>query len=333
MRGNNLPCAQDVVNLYKSNNIGAMRLYAPDIDTLEAIKETNIKIMLGVPNENITEIGCNQSTADVWVETNVIPYAPSIKYIAVGNEIRPDNDTQIAPFVEPAMRNIYNSLNSYNLTAQIMVSTAIDTSLINNSYPPSSCTFKNLTYITPIIKFLRENNSPLLVNIQPYIAYKIDMKDIKLNYVLFTSPKPVFKDNKTSKYYQNLFDAIFDAVYTAVQKIDTPDIIFSNGDNKKLDKMVVSETGHPSKGEFKKKIMYDNGGNEDATTVENAKTYYTNLIKHVKKGTPLTQGQLIETYLFAMFDENEKSGDETEKHYGLFTPDGTPKYGHLNFCG
>ena len=165
MRGDNLPCAQDVVNLYKSNNIGAMRLYAPDIDTLEAIKGTNIKIMLGVPNENITEIGCNQSTADVWVKTNVYPYAPSIKYIAVGNEIRPDDGTQIATFVEPAMRNIHNSLNSCGL-AHIMVSTAIDTSLITNSFPPSNCTFKNSNYITPIIKFLRENNSPLLVNIQ-----------------------------------------------------------------------------------------------------------------------------------------------------------------------
>ncbi|CAO2837284.1 unnamed protein product [Amaranthus hypochondriacus] len=331
MKGDNLPCAQDVVNLYESNNIGAMRLYSPDIDTLEAIKETNIKIMLDVANEDITAIGCDQSMADNWVETNVIPYAPSIKYIAVGNEIRPNYS--MATFVEPAMRNIHTSLNWYDLATQIMVSTAIDTSLIQYSYPPSNTIFQNLTYITPIIKFLRENNSPLLVNIQPYIAYINDTEHITLDFVLFTSPEPVFRDNTTGKEYQNLFDATFDAVYTAVQKVDTPDIIFSNGNNNGANKMVVSETGHPSKKGFKNKMMYDNEGNVDAATVENAKTYYTNLIEHVKMGSPLTQGQPIETYLFAMFDENEKQGDGTEQHYGLFTPDGTPKYGQLNFCG
>lgn len=39
MLGNNLPCAQDVVNLYESNGIGAMRLYGPDQATLQALLE------------------------------------------------------------------------------------------------------------------------------------------------------------------------------------------------------------------------------------------------------------------------------------------------------
>ncbi|KAH0729140.1 hypothetical protein KY290_000316 [Solanum tuberosum] len=83
--------------------------------------------------------------------------------------------------------------------------------------------------------------------------------------------------------------------------------------------IIVSESGWPSEG-------------HPAATMENAQTYYTNLINHVKggAGTPKKPGRTIETYLFAMFDENEKKGDASEQHFGLFNSDQRPKY-QLNF--
>ncbi|KMT14552.1 hypothetical protein BVRB_4g073220 [Beta vulgaris subsp. vulgaris] len=120
MLGNNLPCAQDVVNLYESNGIGAMRLYGPDQATLQALLEgtQNIKLMLGVPNEDIPCIASDQPTADEWVQTNIVPYASFIKYIAVGNEINPTNNP-LASSVEPAMQNILNSLITNSLESLI----------------------------------------------------------------------------------------------------------------------------------------------------------------------------------------------------------------------
>ncbi|KNA18170.1 hypothetical protein SOVF_073230 [Spinacia oleracea] len=204
------------------------------------------------------------------------------------------------------MQNFLNALNSNNLGAQIKVSTAIDTTLITNSFPPSNGQFSDTSYITPIINFLTSNGSPLLVNVYPYFAYTNNEQAISLEYALFTSPGKVVTDPNNGKDYQNLFDALVDAVYAALARAGAPNT-----------PIVVSESGWPSEG-------------GDAATSDNAGTYYKNLISHVKQGTPL-KGQGIETYLFAMFDEDRKQGAATEQHFGLFTPAQQPKYGQLNF--
>ncbi|XP_021732253.1 glucan endo-1,3-beta-glucosidase-like [Chenopodium quinoa] len=298
----NLPSEQDVINLYKSNGIETMRLFNPNTAALQALQGSGIKTILGVVNGDLSGIASDPAAATNWVQTNVVPFASAIKYIAVGNEIHPDYAE--APAVLPAMQNILNALVANGLGGQILVSTAIDTSLFTNTYPPSASEFSNPGYITPIINFLTTNGSPLLVNIYPYFARISDPENIRLDYALFTAPGPVFSDS--GRDYQNLFDAIVDGVFVALGKAGAPNV-----------GVVVSETGWPSE------------GGADAT-VDNAGTYYRNAIGHVKQGTPLKPGG-IETYLFAMFDEDNKPGAPSEHHFGLFTPNQQPKYGALNF--
>ena len=92
-----------------------------------------------------------------------------------------------------------------------------------------------------------------------------------------------------------------DAIYAALEKAGAPSA-----------RIVVSETGWPSAGGF-------------AATVDNARKYNQAAIDHVRRGTPKRPG-VLETYVFAMFNENQKPGDPTEKNFGLFYPDMQPVY-------
>jgi hypothetical protein len=145
-----------------------------------------------------------------------------------------------------------------------------------------------------------KNESPLLVNVYSYFSYISDPNNVDLSFALCNSQTVTVRDGKY--VYRNLFDASLGAIYAALAKIGGANL-----------EVVVSESGWPSKGGV-------------AATVENAEIFYDNLIKHVSSGTPNRPNQALETYLFAMFDENQKGPAETERHFGLFTPDKQPKY-------
>uniref|UniRef100_F6GWB7 glucan endo-1,3-beta-D-glucosidase n=1 Tax=Vitis vinifera TaxID=29760 RepID=F6GWB7_VITVI len=208
--GNNLPSASQVINLYKSNGIGSMRIYDPNSDTLQALKGSGIELILDVPNTSLQSLASDASAASTWVQNNVVNYASDVKfrYIAVGNEVLPTgSNAQYAQYVLPAMKNVQSAITSAGLQGQIKVSTATYSSVLGTSYPPSAGSFSSdaSSFINPIISFLAENGSPLLANIYPYFSYTGDTQNIRLDYALFTASGVVVQDG--SYQYQNLFDA------------------------------------------------------------------------------------------------------------------------------
>ncbi|MCH92881.1 glucan endo-13-beta-glucosidase 14-like, partial [Trifolium medium] len=80
----------------------------------------------------------------------------------------------------------------------------------------------------------------------------------------------------------------------------------------------VSETGWPSKGD----------SDEIGASLENAEIYNKNLLRRQMKneGTPLNPRMRLESYLFALFNEDLKNGPTSERNYGLFEPDESMTY-------
>ncbi|VAH80781.1 unnamed protein product [Triticum turgidum subsp. durum] len=60
-------------------------------------------------------------------------------------------------------------------------------------------------------------------------------------------------------------------------------------------------------------------------SVENAAAYINNLVRHVGRGTPRRPGKAVETYIFAMFNENQKP-EGVEQYFGMFQPDMSQVY-------
>jgi len=82
--------------------------------------------------------------------------------------------------------------------------------------------------------------------------------------------------------------------------------------------IVVAETGWPFKGD----------DNDVGPSIENAKAYNGNLIAHLRSmvGTPLMPGKSVDTYLFALYDEDLKPGPGSERSFRLFKTDLTMVY-------
>uniref|UniRef100_A0A453GSI2 Glucan endo-1,3-beta-D-glucosidase n=1 Tax=Aegilops tauschii subsp. strangulata TaxID=200361 RepID=A0A453GSI2_AEGTS len=300
MVGDNLPSRSDVVQLYKSRNIHAMRIYNPDQEALAALRGSGIFLILDVGGlDEVQRLARDPSYAAGWVRSNVQAYYPDvlIRYIAVGNEV-PAGDTGV---ILPAMQNVHNALASANLSSSIKVSTAVRFDVITNSFPPSSGVFRDPSGFVPIARFLDRTGAPFLANVYPYFAYKDDRgQNIRLNYATL-QPGTTVRDNGNGLNYTSLFDAMVDSIYAALEKAGTPNV-----------RVVVSESGWPSAGGF-------------GASVDNARSYNQGLIDHIRNGTPKRSGA-IETYIFAMFNEKKKPGDEVERNFGLFFPNKQPVY-------
>lgn len=288
------------MDLFHKIKVDKIRIFQPYNEVLTALHDSCISVIIGTLNQDLESLASSESAATAWVAANILPHRCNVPItcIAVGNEVYPG---PLAQHIPAAMRNLNAALAAANLS--IPVSTAISMQTLATSYPPSAGAFTGdaAPIMTQVAQFLSSKKYPLLANVYPYFARAGDPSHVELAYALFGNGATAVHDGPNT--YLNLFDAMTDAVYAALEKVGGSDV-----------EVVVSETGWPT------------GGGADAS-VENAKAYVNSLIEHVSsgKGTPRRPGKKIETYIFAMFNENMKA-EGVEQHWGLHYPDLTEVY-------
>ena len=261
--------------------------------------------MIGVPNEVLPSLATGTvNTSLDWLQSNILAYVPSnqVRYIAVGNEVFL-KDPFYTPYVLPSIVSLYQALQILGLADKIKLSSPHAASVLSSSSPPSTGTFDPYirAVMIPYLQFLEDHELPFLLNVYPYISYINNKEYIPLEYALFGSGTKVQDGGLT---YTNLFDASIDAFSWAMEREGFGGVT-----------VVVAETGWPRAG-------------GEAATPENALAYNGNVTSWALKsvGTPKRPGVGVEVYVFDLFDENLKSGDEYEKHFGIFGHDGAKAY-------
>lgn len=306
----NIPSPDEVATLLRAAKIKNVRIYDADQSVLKAFSGTGLQLVVGLPNGFVKEMSANASHAMTWVKENVQAFLPktSIRGIAVGNEILGGGDNELWEALLGAVKNIYNAVDKLGLADVVQITTSHSQAVFDNSYPPSSCIFREniAQFMKPLLEFFSQIGSPFCLNAYPFLAYMSDPENIDINYALFQKTKGIY-DMKTDLHYDNMLDAQIDATYAALE----------DAGFKKME-VIVTETGWASLGD----------ANEAAATVNNARTFNYNLRKRLakKKGTPLRPKMVVKAYIFAIFNENLKSGPTSERNFGLFKPDGSISY-------
>ncbi|CAB4320531.1 unnamed protein product [Prunus armeniaca] len=306
----NLPPPAATAKLLQSTAIKRVRLYGADPAIIKALAGTGIAIAIGASNGDIPALASDPNAAAQWVNSNVLAFYPAsnIDLINVGNEVLFSNDQGLISQLLPAMRNVQSALSAASLGGKVRVSTVHAMTLLAQSDPPSSGRFNPglQDVLKGLLAFQRDNGSPFAVNPYPFFAYQSDPRPETLAFCLF-QPNAGRVDAGTGIKYMNMFDAQVDGVRSALNAIGFKDI-----------EILIAETGWPYRGD----------SNEVGPSVENARAYNGNLIAHLRSqvGTPLMPGKSVETYIFALYDEDLKPGGTSERSFGLYKPDLTVTY-------
>ncbi|KAE8676562.1 Glucan endo-1,3-beta-glucosidase 8 [Hibiscus syriacus] len=298
-----------VVQLLNDNGFKKVKLFDSDPRMVAFLAGTGIEVMLGIPNDQLEFLSIDYEYAKEWVQENCTSHlrhgGVNIKYVAVGNE--PFLTSYKGRFTKtafPAMKNIQRALNEEGVGKKIKAVMPLNADVYESrSDKPSDGVFRSdiRDLMNKIVRFLKDNNSPFVVNIYPFLSLYLN-SDFPSDFAFFDGGYAIQDKNVQ---YTNVFEANFDTLVYALKNAGTPNL-----------SIIVGEIGWPTDG-------------HKSANKGNAKKFYDGLFRVLAsdKGTPLRPGE-IEVYLFGLFDEDTKSIEpgKFERHWGIFDFDGKPKF-------
>ncbi|KAL6654433.1 hypothetical protein ACP70R_007898 [Stipagrostis hirtigluma subsp. patula] len=313
--GDNLPTpAATAAFLAANTSINRVKLFDANPAFLSAFASAapHISLAVSLPNSVLPALADKSSGLDAargWVRDNLAAHVAAganVTLLLAGNEILgPVVDPNLVVALLPAMRRLAQALTLEGLPGVRVTTPHYLGILAPSDGIPSNARFRPGfadKILAPMLKFHRDTGSPLMVNAYPYFSYNAQ----NLNYAVFRPNAGVY-DAAAKLNYTSMFDAQMDAVYTAMKKLGYGDV-----------EIAVGEAGWPTEAD----------AGQVGVGVEEARDFNAGMMRVVSggKGTPLMPGKSFETYIFSLFDENQKPLPVAERHFGIFNPDFTPKY-------
>ncbi|CAI9098425.1 OLC1v1035069C1 [Oldenlandia corymbosa var. corymbosa] len=300
-----------VVKLMKDNGIDKVKLFEVVPEAMEALGNSGIQVMVGIPNELLAPLASSVRVAEDWVSQNVSSYISrygvDVRYVAIGNEpfLKTYKD-MFSGTIYPALENIQAALIKAGLGRQVKVTIPINADVYQTeSGLPSGGDFRPDIHdlMMSIIKFLNDNGAPLTINIYPFLSLYAD-PHFPVDYAFFEgSAAPVVDGSIT---YTNVFEANYDTLIWALEKNGFPNI-----------PVIVGEVGWPTDGDVNANKEY-------------ARRFNQGLLNRIiqNRGTPKRPSPAPDIYLFGLIDEDAKSiqPGNFERHWGIFYYDGSIKY-------
>ncbi|KAK4373596.1 hypothetical protein RND71_008980 [Anisodus tanguticus] len=296
-----------VVDLLLQNGIPELKLFSPSQYVLPAFANSSIGLSVMFQENQLRWMNNSKDIHD-WIEKYIkkhVDEGVDIRYLYVGNE----------PFSRKYKKRTFDdvvyylgearkSLDRHNLS-HIKTTTAHFTDILTNVTKPSEGDFREdiKELMINLLKFLKETNSPLVINIFP--IYLVASKEMPVDFAFFDE-----HSNYTIKdgphIYNNIFTLTYDTLVSALTKAGYPDT-----------DIIVGQIGWPTDG-------YQNAN------PKNAERYHRGLLRYLKRneGTPLRPNRTIDVYITALSDENRMitQWGEYQRHWGIYRHDGSPKY-------
>ncbi|CAO2823102.1 unnamed protein product [Amaranthus hypochondriacus] len=299
-----------VVKLLKDNGFNKVKLFEADHGALNALANSGIEVMVGIPNDMLAPIAANVQAAINWVNQNVSAFVSrtgvNIRYVAVGNEPFLKNyGDKFTHTTFPALQNIQAALIKAGLAQKVKATIPLNADVYqSDTNLPSGGNFRSdiHTLMINIVKFLSNNAAPIVVNIYPFLSLNSD-PNFPIDFAFFEGASHPIVDGSLT--YNNVFEANYDTLISALEKNGFPNL-----------PVIIGEVGWPTDG-------------APNANIENARKFNQGLITRILqgKGTPKRRTP-PDVYIFSLIDEDAKSVDpgNFERHWGMFYYDGRIKY-------
>ncbi|CAI9118704.1 OLC1v1020304C1 [Oldenlandia corymbosa var. corymbosa] len=305
-----------VVDMLLQNNISDVKLYSSSDNVMAPFGGTNIKLSITLTNQELQYVK-NDEDAKKWINENIKIYMDKnviFRYVMVGTQ-------PLSTKFSLESKKYINSVDVHERIQRKLDETYPQVKAIMSHYvdilqedftKPSEAEFKPelKDLLTKSCRIIRASKSSFWIDYFPILVLKERYNnDTEFGF---------FDNNSTTKFtdgdltYSNAFEAMYDSVVWALEKLGFPDIPVSLG-----------SVGWPTDG-------------HPGASTENAERFLQGLIKFAKtnKGTPKRPGISIDAYIHNLADENALTitiGEFT-RHWGIYHFDGKPKL-HLDFEG